>query len=229
MKTLTVIIPVFNEEKTVTESLSKLSKLQIFQKALIINDGSTDNSKKLINDFIQKDSRFEYIESSRNLGKGNALALAQNNIHTDFVIIHDADLEYNPEDIVSLFEKAYDSDSLVIGSRFIGDKIRKTIYNRTYFANRIMSLFFSFVYGLKCTDIATCYKLMPVDYFKSIEIKENGFSIEIELLAKFVKENKKIIEVPISYFGRSYEDGKKIKTIDGFKYLYNTLKYRFFN
>src|SRR6056300_646091 len=120
-------------------------------------------------------------------------------------------------------------DSLILGSRFIGDKIRENVYFRTNLANRVMSLFFSVVNFYYITDVATCYKLMPTTFFKEVTLKEKGFSIEVELLSKFLKTNKSILEVPIKYEGRSYTEGKKIKTSDGFKYLYNTLKYRFFN
>jgi hypothetical protein len=116
-----------------------------------------------------------------------------------------------------------------LGSRFIGNKIRENGYIRTYIANKTMSTFFSIVNMYTVTDIATCYKLMPSDFIKNIKIKEKGFSIEIELLSKFLKYNKSVVEVPISYSGRSYEEGKKIKTSDGFLYLFNTLKYKFLN
>jgi len=96
-------------------------------------------------------------------------------------------------------------------------------------ANRVMSLFFSAVNFYKITDVATCYKLMPTKFFQSISLKEQGFSIEIEILSKFLKTNNTIKEVPIKYEGRSYTEGKKIKTLDGFMYLFNTLRYRFFN
>ena len=120
-------------------------------------------------------------------------------------------------------------DTLILGSRFIGNKVRKNVYFRTNLANRVMSLFFSVVNFYYITDVATCYKLMPTKFFKEVILKEKGFSIEVELLSKFLKKNKSILEVPIKYEGRSYTEGKKIKTSDGFKYLYNTLKYRFFN
>ena len=118
-------------------------------------------------------------------------------------------------------------DALILGSRFIGNKVRKNVYFRTNVANRVMSLFFSVVNFYFITDVATCYKLMPSSFFKEVSLKEKGFSIEVELLSKFLKINKSIIEVPIKYEGRSYTEGKKIKTSDGFKYLFNTLKYRF--
>ena len=171
-----------------------------------------------------------YLKSSTNKGKGNALNLAKNIVETSHVIIHDADLEYFPDDILEMFNHLEDNkDSLILGSRFIGNKKRANVYSRTLLANKAMSSFFSFVNGYKVSDVATCYKLMPTSFFKEMDIEEEGFSIEIEILSKFLKYNRSIKEVPIKYEGRSYEQGKKIKTSDGFKYLFNTIKYRMFN
>ena len=145
-------------------------------------------------------------------------------------MIHDADLEYFPDDIIEMFDLSKKNpNSLILGSRFIGNKERKNVYFRTSVANRIMSLFLSFVNFYYISDVASCYKLMPAKFFISQKFKESGFSIEIEILAKFLKYNRSVIEVPIKYEGRSYKEGKKIKTIDGFNYLLSTLKYRLIN
>ena len=228
MKTLTVLIPAYNEEKTIEESLTRLSKLSIFQKAIIINDSSNDNTDELVSNFLKQDNRFTLIRTKRNLGKGKALSIAQDTIDTELVVIHDADLEYFPEDLIEMFKLAnkYDN-SLILGSRFIGNKTRKNIYMRTYIANKAMSIFFSFVNMYKVTDVASCYKMMPTNFFNKIDIKENGFSVEIEILSKYLKFNRSIKEVPIQYQGRSYSDGKKIKSLDGIFYLLSTLKYKF--
>jgi hypothetical protein len=128
-----------------------------------------------------------------------------------------------------MFEKAKTNpQSLIIGSRFIGNKERINIYRRTYFANKVMSLFFSLIHFCKISDIATCYKMMATKNFKEIELVENGFSIEIELVSKFLKKYKSIIEVPIKYEGRSYEEGKKIRPLDGLMYLINSIKYKIY-
>ena len=151
-------------------------------------------------------------------------------INTSHVVVHDADLEYFPSDIIEMFNSSKEyPESLILGSRFIGKKERKNVYFRTYVANKVMSLFFSLINFYNVTDVATCYKLMPVSFFKNINLVEKGFSIEIELLSKYLKINRSIIEVPIMYEGRTYSEGKKIKTSDGFKYLFNTLKYRIFD
>ena len=227
---LTVVIPFYNEERFIEQSLNRVLKSNIADEIILIDDGSTDSSFKLVSENIDSISFARVLKNNKNLGKGSALNIAREHVNTSHIIIHDADLEYNPEDILKLIEKSNLSpNSLILGTRFKGNASRINVYKRTYFANKLMSLFFSIIHSFKISDIASCYKLMPSDFFKTMNIKENSFSIEVEILAKFLKYNKSIIEVPISYQGRSYKEGKKIKTIDGIRYLIKTLKYRFFN
>tara|TARA_B100002052_G_scaffold33665_1_gene25945 strand:- start:1188 stop:1877 length:690 start_codon:yes stop_codon:yes gene_type:complete len=226
---LGVIVPFYNEKNTLSESIERLLAQNIFSEIILSDDNSNDGSDIIAKQYEDKNENIKYIKSSTNKGKGNALNNAKNHITTKFVVIHDADLEYFPEDLVEMFEKAkLNPQSLIIGSRFIGNKERVNIYRRTFIANKVMSLFFSFVHFCKISDIATCYKMLRTDTFKEIQLYENGFSIEIELVAKFLKKNKSIIEVPIKYEGRSYEEGKKIKPIDGMMYLINTIKYKIY-
>ena len=230
MNNLAVIIPFFNEENYLKDSIERVLKLNIFHQILIVDDCSTDNSTKIALDLSSSNEAITYLQTSMNGGKGNALIAARDALITTHVVIHDADLEYFPEDIIDMYKNISENeDTLILGSRFIGNKERKNIYRRTLFANKAMSLFFSLVNGYKVTDVATCYKLMPTIFFKKIDIKEKGFSVEIEILSKFLKYNKSIKEIPIRYEGRSYAEGKKIKTSDGFRYLINTIKYRFTN
>ena len=136
-------------------------------------------------------------------------------------------MEYNPQDIKKLFDLINENQEIfLIGSRFLKDK-KVQHYYRTYAANKFLSWLFSFVHGKKLTDIATCYKLMPSNFFKKTDFKEAGFTIEVELVAKFLKKSKNILEAPISYSARTYEDGKKIRVRDGFKYIYAIFKYKF--
>lgn len=228
MYSLTVLVPAFNEEKTIYQSLESLSQIDIFEKALVLNDGSTDSTINEVNKIIDIDKRFELINFQSNNGKGAVLQNSKNFIDTDYVVIHDADLEYDPKDLIELYDHI-NGKNIILGSRFIGDKERLNGYLRTNIANRVMSLFFSIVNYKKCTDIATCYKMIPSDFFTKVNFKEKGFSIEVEMLSKFLKYSRDVVEVPISYSGRSYEEGKKIKIRDGFLYLINTLKYKFFN
>jgi glycosyltransferase involved in cell wall biosynthesis len=226
---LGVIVPFYNEKNTLSESIERLLAQHIFSEIILSDDNSNDGSDIIAKQYEDKNENIKYIKSSTNKGKGNALNNAKDHITTKFVVIHDADLEYFPEDLVEMFEKAkLNPQSLIIGSRFIGNKERVNIYRRTFIANKVMSLFFSFVHFCKISDIATCYKMLRTDTFKEIQLYENGFSIEIELVAKFLKKNKSIIEVPIKYEGRSYEEGKKIKPIDGMMYLINTIKYKIY-
>ncbi len=229
MDNLGVIVPFYNEKNTLADSIERLLSVNIFSEIILSDDNSNDGSDIIAKHYEEKKDNIKYIKSSTNKGKGNALNNAKNYITTKFVVIHDADLEYFPEDLVEMFKEAkLNPKSLIIGSRFIGNKKRINIYRRTYFANKVMSSFFSFVHFCKISDIATCYKMMMTDIFKEIDLYENGFSIEIEIVSKFLKKHKSIIEVPIKYEGRSYEEGKKIKPIDGIMYLINTIKYKIY-
>ena len=229
MHNLCVIIPFYNEKIFLEESIKRVLANDIYDQIVLSDDSSNDGSELIAKKYSGRHDKILYIKSDKNLGKGNALNQAKHHINTSHVVVHDADLEYFPSDIVEMFNssKKY-PESLILGSRFIGTKERKNVYLRTIIANKIMSLFFSLVNFYKVSDVASCYKLMPTSFFKNIDLVERGFSIEIELLSKFLKINRSIKEVPIKYEGRSYSEGKKIKTSDGFKYLFNTLKYKFF-
>ena len=228
MINLSVIVPFFNEEDYLEKSINRLLKNNIYEEILLVDNNSTDESSNIAKKIVENNKSISLYKTDEKKGKGVALSHAKEFITTTHVVIHDADLEYFPEDIIEMFEESKDyPNSMILGSRFIGEKERKNVYTRTTLANKIMSLFFSVVNFYYISDIATCYKLMPVDFYKKTTLKESGFSIEIEMLSKFLKYNRSIKEVPIKYEGRSYEEGKKIKTSDGFKYLFNTLKYRF--
>ena len=230
MHNLSVIIPFYNENKFLLDSINRVLEIDIANQIILSDDFSNDGSEKIAEKLSEEYEFITYIRSNENKGKGNALNNARDYIKTSHVVIHDADLEYFPSDIVEMYEVSKDyPGSLILGTRFEGSKKRKNVYFRTGLANRVMSLFFSLVNFYKVSDVATCYKLMPTEFFQSILLNEEGFSIEIEILSKFLKTKNKIKEVPIKYEGRTYQEGKKIKTTDGFMYLFNTLKYRFFN
>ena len=230
MINLSVIVPFFNEEQFLEESVDRLLSNDIYSSIYLIDNNSTDNSHNIAKNLETQHKKIELYKTNKKKGKGSALGFSRSLIKTSHVVIHDADLEYFPEDIVEMFDVAQtNQNSLILGSRFIGSKQRENIYLRTFLANKVMSLFFSFVNFYKVTDVATCYKLMPSKFFINTELRENGFSIEIELLSKFLKYNKSVLEVPIAYEGRSYSEGKKIKASDGIQYLLNTIRYRFFN
>ena len=230
MVNLSVIVPFFNEENFLENSVNRLLENNIYEKIILIDNNSTDDSYNIGKKLTENNKNIELYETDQGKGKGVARSYAKKLITTTHVVIHDADLEYFPEDISEMFEVSKKfPNSMILGSRFIGNKDRKNVYLRTSIANKVMSLFFSIVNFYYISDVATCYKLMPADFYKKITLKEKGFSIEIELLSKFLKLNRSIKEVPIKYEGRSYKEGKKIKASDGVKYLLNTIKYRFIN
>ena len=225
---LTAIVPVFNEENTIVKSVSNLLKQNIITEVFIVDDASTDSSLKLIKEIEEKSEKIKIFQSDSisNMGKGYSITRVANYVKTDYVVIHDADLEYSPNDIASMHNLINDNrDNLILGSRFLKDnKIQK--YYRTFFANKFLSFLFSVTYNKTITDIATCYKMFPSIYFQNTQFVEKGFAIEVELVAKFLKFSKNITEVPISYQGRSYKEGKKIKFLDGFKYIFSIIKYK---
>lgn len=226
---LTAIIPILNEEDFLAESVDRLLQVEEISEIFLVDDCSTDNSLKIMKKIELRNSKVKVFESPHptNRGKGDTILRAREYIKSNYVVIHDADLEYDPQDIKKLFNLIKENHEIfLIGSRFLNDR-KVQHYYRTYLANTFLSWLFSFVHGKKITDIASCYKLMPSAFFKQTDFKETGFAIEIELVAKFLKKSKNILEAPISYNARTYEEGKKIKVMDGFKYIYGIFKYKF--
>ena len=221
-----VIIPFFNEEKTLERAVQNLLKEDFASEIILVNDGSYDKSLEIAIGFLDDYSLIKLVDSKINKGKGHALKLGIKEATKKYIGVLDADLEYSPKDLKRLFLEIESSESdVACGSRFIGDFKRENIYLRTYFANKFLSKLFSITHRKEVTDIATCLKVFRKDIFESIELNENGFSIEVELLAKTLSKSQKYKEIPISYSARSYEDGKKIKFIDGFRYIITIIKY----
>jgi dolichol-phosphate mannosyltransferase len=224
---LTVIVPFYNEEQYLEQSVNRLTKHKIFSQIILADDGSTDNSSKIAQNLELTTKNIKYIKSNLNGGKGSILDLSRKLVNTSHVIVHDADMEYFPEDIVEMFKLVLKNpETMILGTRFNGNLPRKNIYLRTYYGNIILSMFFSLVHYFRISDVATCYKLMPSKFFKDLKLTEKGFGVEIEILSKYLNYSRSVIEVPIKYEGRTYSDGKKIKLSDGFRYLFLTLKFR---
>ncbi len=228
MYSLTAIIPFYNEEDYLEDSFKRLYLSNVANQIYLVDDGSTDSSKKIALEIEKTFDNVRYFSNESNNGKGSALTLVKDHIQTSHVVIHDADLEYYPNDLHELKKiSVINNNSLILGSRFSGNLKRNNLYKSTYFANKFLSFLFSLVYFYKITDVATCYKMFPAEFFKNVNLKEKGFSIEIEILAKFLKYNKSVFESSIKYSGRSYNEGKKIRIKDGFLYTINIFKYRF--
>ena len=226
----TVIMPFFNEENTLEIAVTNLVNEDFASEIILVNDGSNDKSYEIATSLQNKHEFIKLIESKENKGKGHALKLGINVASKKFIGVLDADLEYSPNDLKNLFQEIdINNLDIVCGSRFIGDFKRDNIYVRTYLANKFLSMFFSIIHREKVTDIATCLKVFRKTLFDSIDLKANGFSIEVEILAKTLSKSDNFKEFPISYTARSYEEGKKIKLIDGFRYIYSIIRYSFKN
>ena len=233
LQKLSIIIPAFNEERTIKEVLDQLCKLNLVRgiekEILVIDDCSTDQTSNLVNEFIENNAA-QYIklyQQEKNQGKGAALQRGILLSTGDALIPQDADLELDPKDINKLLQK-FISDELdvVYGSRFSASE--NIVKNPAYYANRFLTNLSNIFTGLKITDMETCYKLTRSDLAKKLILKEKRFGFEPEITAKLAKiKGVKFGEVPINYFGRSYDEGKKIGWKDGLKAIYCIVKYAF--
>ena len=226
--TVGVVVPIFNEEIYLLESVKRLLAVEIITQIVLVDDNSSDRSYEIAKNIENKYKKVTAIKTIKNLGKGNAVKEGSNVLNTDYLIVHDADLEYFPSDIPDLYQESVNyPTSLILGSRVLGDKERTNIYYYTYLGNKIFAKIFSILNRVEISDIASCYWLIKVDQFMKLNINEKGFAIEVEVLSKFLKTGNQIREVPIKYSARSYQQGKKIKFKDALVILQKIVKYRF--
>jgi len=229
---LSIIIPCFNEEKTIELIIKKILKIRNINKQLIvINDASTDKSFNSIKKFSSKIDII--INHKYNSGKGSCIKSAKKKVKGDIVLIQDADLEYNPKDYRKLIDPIIKNKHLVVyGSRVLNKKRFENLNNFTHairiLANYVLTLFNNIINNQDLTDAHTCYKVFNIKVFKKIKLVENDFAFCPEVTTKISNMGYKIHEVPINYKGRKYSQGKKIKLKDGFKALFTLVKYRFF-
>lgn len=209
---LSVIVPVYNEQDTVDLVLKKLAKERIVNEIIVVDDGSTDSTWKKIKKV--KSKKIQAFQKE-NGGKGSAVRCGLKKVTGDYVLIQDADLEYDPADIKYLVEATKkDKVEVVYGSRFIGPHSNLLFWHRV--GNSLLNFFVNILYNTTLSDMETCYKLVPVDLIKSLDLKANKFDLEPEITCKILRKKVNIFEVPISYVGRSFEEGKKITWKDGF-------------
>jgi len=230
---ISIIIPVYNEKKTIVKLLTKVKRLKNINKQIIvIDDGSTDGSSELIKSrFNEKNVKLIFHKYNR--GKGAAIKSAIKYIYGDIVLIQDADLEYDPNDYYKLLEPFKKTNvKVVYGSRVLKKKrysIKKSFpTNFRVFANHILTIFSNVINRQNLTDAHTCYKLFNSKLFKKLQLSENDFAFCPEVTTKISNLNLSIFEVPISYNGRGYDEGKKIGINDAFRVFSVILKYKFF-
>ena len=227
---LTIIIPVYNEVKTINTLLNKVLDLKIKKQVIIVDDFSTDGTRKALLKYKNKVSKIIFHNS--NLGKGAAIQTARKFIKGRYVVIQDADLEYNPKDLLKLLKKIkrFKLD-VVYGSRVVKKNKYQNTKNFTHliriWGNVFLTKLSNIINGQSLTDAHTCYKMFNAKIFKNLRLKEKGFAFCPEVTTKLSKKKYIIKEIPISYNGRSYVDGKKISSMDGIIAIYCLIKYRF--
>lgn len=222
---LSVVIPVYNEEKTLRALLEKVLRVKIDKELVIVDDHSSDGSGAIIREYTRLPN-VKAIYHERNYGKGKAIRSGIEHITGDIVIIQDADLEYEPMDYLPLLDSLRKTGlNVVYGSRFLGNRRASSLWHRS--VNQFLTFLTNVLFGSRLTDMETCYKLFRADFLKSLNLRSNGFEVEVELTAKTLKQGEKIAETPISYKGRSFHDGKKIGWKDGLQAIWTLLRYRF--
>ena len=235
-KTLSIIIPVYNEENTIISILEALEKVTLIgelqKEIIIVDDCSTDNSKSIIKQYVSDKPNInaKYFSHEKNMGKGAALHSGIKHSTGDYITIQDADLEYDPQEFNLLLKPVIDGFAdVVYGSRFSGGKPHRILFFWHTIGNKFLTFLSNTLSNLNISDMETCYKMFKSEHIKSLNLKEKRFGFEPEVTAKISRIPKvRIYEVGISYYGRTYEEGKKIGWKDGFRAIYCILKYNLF-
>ncbi len=229
-KILSVVMPVYNEKNTILKIIDKVLKLNIVKELIIVDDGSTDGTREILK-ASALDSRVKVILHERNSGKGAALRTGFKAVTGEIVTVQDADLEYDPNEFIEMIRPIEDGVAdVVYGSRLSGGKPQRVHMFWHKMGNTVITFTMNLIFNSTLSDIETCYKMFRRKVIDGIEIRSNDFSVEPELTAKILKDKRlRIYEVPISYYGRSYAEGKKISWKHGFGALWSIFKYRFVN
>ncbi|MBI1388303.1 MAG: glycosyltransferase [bacterium] len=223
---LSVIMPVYNERETIEEIINQVMKEPTPKELIIIDDCSADGTREWLQDFQREGVRVYFHE--RNQGKGAAIRTGQQHVTGDIVVIQDADLEYHPGEYPRLINPIVNNNAdVVYGSRFIGSE-KRVLYFWHSLGNKFLTLLSNMMTNLNLSDMETCYKAFRTDIFKRIEIESDRFGMEPELTAKVAKMDCRVYEVPISYYGRSYAEGKKITWKDGISAIICIIKFNLF-
>ncbi len=216
---LSVIIPVYNERGYILEIIAAVQAVPVQKEVIVVDDGSTDGTR----DLLKNGQGFTVILQDRNSGKGAAIRSGLAVVTGDVVVIQDADLEYSPQDYGTLLKPVKEGKTRVVyGSRILG---QGEFLTASYFANRTLTLLTNLLFGSRLTDMETCYKVIQADLLQSLELISSRFEIEPEITCKILKKKERIVEVPITYRGRTR--GKKIGPKDGVQAIWNLLKWKF--
>ncbi|MCL6622611.1 MAG: glycosyltransferase family 2 protein [Syntrophobacterales bacterium] len=227
---LSVVMPVYNEEKTLEEIFRRVQATPYDKEIIAVDDCSQDRSREILKRLAQQYDNVRLFFHDRNMGKGAALRTGFAQVTGDVVIIQDADLEYDPKDYPALLDPILrDLADVVYGSRLIGAQPHRVLFFWHYLGNKAVTTLSNMFTNLNLTDMEVGYKVFKSWVIKDIQIKSNRFGVEPELTAKIAKKKVRIYEVPISYHGRDYSEGKKITWRDGIAAIFHIIRFRFFD
>lgn len=223
---LSVIVPVYNEVKTIRQILEKIEKLPLEKEIIVVDNCSTDGTQKILQEILKgrelKDIKVIY--HSYNKGKGESVRDGINESKGKYLVIQDADLEYNPEEFLKLLKPLSENQAdIALGARFTAGHSGLFLHR---LGNKFLTRFLNFMFSSKLNDYATCYKMAPKEVFQGLNLRAKSFDIEVEIVCKALKRRLRIVEVPITYQPRSYSQGKKIRWKDGIDAIVSILKYR---
>lgn len=228
MTRLSVVIPVYNEVRTLARTVEAVQAADcgLAKQLIVVDDGSTDGSAEVLRELGAQHEDVVTIFNERNRGKGAALRAGFAAAEGDLILVQDADLEYNPREYPNLLQPILEGHAdVVYGSRFLGGGAHRVVFFWHFVGNRLITTFSNMMTNLNMTDVEVCYKVFRKEVLDSVALYENRFGFEIEITAKVAKGNWRIYEVPISYYGRTYAEGKKITWKDGVRALWCILKY----